>query len=349
MRKKILQTVILFLITVVSNSQNNTVSQQQVDSAVKKITGEQYIRVPERDFETILENKIDEKVRSKVFFWVGLLVGAVTFIMVLLNYYITNKQKEQIQEYTKQQVLETQKELQALIGREFQQYFDAVEDKLKHLTDFLNIMWKESAYNLTDRTRNNKDVIDTEEAETFNSFLENKMFALKDKTQIKLIDAYVRCMYFSTKAFTDNERFSKMRELVNVYGQKLQLLPQTYAMAAIGFQDRYEQYNQADDRNKCVECCDEALKKLPDYGTPYAVKIEVFMIDYMKAFDVNEQNLAKNNLLRIFKLIENNSSTYLVPEITQRLQTDRASFMKKYIDELEKDFKPEITKLNIAL
>jgi len=349
MNKIFIAACIFILLPVLVNAQNNAATQQQVDSAVEKITGEQYVRIPNKDFDTLLENKIDEKVSSKVFFWVGLLVGTISFILVLLNYYVVNKQKEQIQEYVKKELSETQKELQKQMQHEFQKYFEAVDKRLNDLMSIFSLVWRECAYNLIDRTKNNKNIITAEEAESFNALLDNKTFILKDESVARVIDSYVRCIYYSTRAFTDHERFSKMHELITVYGQKIKLLPETYASAAIAFQDRYEQFNQAEDRIKCIECCEESIKKQPDYGTSYAVKIEVYMIDFLRAFDPAEQNTAKGNVLRMLKIIENSSSTYLLPELTDRLKNDRKGFLKKYIDELENQFKPELTKLNIVL
>ena len=106
---------------------------------------------------------------------------------------------------------------------------------------------------------------------------------------------------------------------------ELTLKPSTYANAAIALSSIYARHGNKADRDTCIDCCDKSLSRLPNYGLPYAMKLEVSMIDFKKAFDDNDKQAALENIRRTFNDIKNNQSHALSYEIIERLDLQTRS------------------------
>lgn len=174
-------------------------------------------------------------------------------------------------------------------------------------------------------------------------FLENEKIVFSDSNKKALIDSLMRCYYHTLPA---DKRNKKMIELLNRY-KGFELLPQTYAHAAIALENEYEYSGNQKEFDSCIKCCNTSIEISHDYGTAYAIKLEIYVIRYSKAFNEKEKQSAEDEILRTFKSIEINQSQYLCIEILQRLELDRGvPFLQKYIELLEKLFQVQVAKIS---
>jgi hypothetical protein len=87
----------------------------------------------------------------------------------------------------------------------------------------------------------------------------------------------------------------------------------------------------------------KSIVRLQDYGTAYAVKLEVYAMDYKKAFNESEKAEAKMNLKRVFAAINNNQSKHICKEVNERFNLDyKIPYLNPYIVVLDTDFTDEM-------
>jgi len=211
-----------------------------------------------------------------------------------------------------------------------------VEQKISEAT---RIIWNDIADNKI-RTVKDLGFKGSSLAKELNEFLDNLSVKLSTDKKKQLVDALMRCFYYSDSKDLKEQGFdtnyNEMAKLLKKY-DVLELLPETYATAAIAFNNIYEQHHMPEDKKFCLDCCDKSLNKSKDYGEAFAVKLEVYAIDYVKAFDDAEKQKSKEELKRIFHELKVSRSNYLHIDTLSRLYIDRnVKNLKVYIDELEK-------------
>ncbi len=129
-----------------------------------------------------------------------------------------------------------------------------------------------------------------------------------------------------------------MIDLTKQYEEKYTLRPETYANAAIAFLDWFELYGNEDYFNSAIENCNKSIKALPDYGLAFALKIELYIMAISKSFNDAAKHHFENELLRVFKDIENNNSPLLCGELISRFEIDKQGAVKPYIELLYKEY-----------
>ena len=174
-------------------------------------------------------------------------------------------------------------------------------------------------------------------------FLENKNIVIPVKTRIKMIDTLVRCYYSTQNLGPEVNKYKKMIEIVNKYEKEYDLFPETFVNAAIALSNQYEYYGVKSDRDACLEACDKSIVRLQDYGTAYAVKLEVYAMDFKKAFNEAEKEDAKTNIKRVFTSINNNQSKHICKEVNDRFNLDyKIPYLNPYIVVLDTEFSAEM-------
>lgn len=358
MKPLLLFLLLLFCLPALSqDNQNIEALKQRIDSLQHRLDDANYVHVPRKDYDDQLSYTVSNAVSNSIWKWIG---GLAT-VMGLVGIFISNFFKGQIEENVKRQIdeklksvsdkfkaLEEKNDIENL--RQDNRLRDLTEriDKLlqlqttfvsetttsieKKLEDSLGFMWDdiaESKYNrIKEQQFKGQKLID----ETI-YFLEQKNIKLKPEKSIILVDGLMRC-YYNTPEVKD--KYKKMIALLRQYETQFELMPETYASAAIALINNYEMYGLKVDRDACLDSCEKSINRLPDYGTSYAVKLEAYMIDYKKAFSDVERAEAIENTERTFSSIENNQSTYLSKELVQRLYLDKeVKYLKQYIQALD--------------
>ncbi len=211
-----------------------------------------------------------------------------------------------------------------------------VEKKISAATQ---IIWNDIADN---KLRNAKEAnyVGGSLARELNDFLDNDSVILTMEKKQFLVDALMRCLYATSESELKKsgyDKYNAMIELLKKHESNIDLLPETYANAAIALTNNYEHYKNEEDKKLSIDCCDKALLKLKDYGIPFVLKLEIYSIDYKKAYDQAERDVSLDQLRRIFHAINNNQSGALFFEALERMNVDKkVAYLKPYLELIEK-------------
>jgi hypothetical protein len=216
---------------------------------------------------------------------------------------------------------------------------DVTADVEKKISEATQMIWNDIADNKL-RTAREANYVGGLLAKELNEFLDNDSVVLTMEKKQLLVDALMRCFYVTPEAEIKSQGYGKkydeMIELLKKYESKIDLLPETYVNAAIALTNNYEYYKNDEDKRLSIDCCDKALLKLKDYGIPFVLKLEIYSIDYKKAYDQSEKNVSLDQLRRVFHAISSNQSGALLFEAIDRLRIDKAvPYLKPYLELLE--------------
>lgn len=311
-----------------SFSQGNIDSlNAKIDSLERKLNNENYTRIPNKDFDNILSQKVNEEVSDQidnVKKWIAIIEG---LIVLCLGFFAKYYFKDMVQKELK----ETSAKLEASIN-------DLID---KRLTESIGIIWDDVASNLLSKAKQS-NYQDDSIINSISHFLETENLKVSDDLKSELITALVRSYFYSAK----KDKVERLMQIITKYeNEKIKIKPETYADAAIVFCDNYEYFGTQNFYNSSVEYADKSINALPDYGVAYAIKFEVFLISYKKAGDdATEKANALDNIKRLFRSISNNKSDVVCAEAIVRFEDD--TYLKDYLGELNKQFTNEMKEMN---
>jgi hypothetical protein len=289
----------------------------------KSVNQDSYTRIPNKDFENIIDNKIQKSMREIVNWWLVVIAALISLMGFLANKYA----KAYLQTIVEGKVNQLNKENEEKIKSISTHYFSTVIDSL---LDFkIETITK----------KNNK--VEEAVVDDLKSYLADESITITERKKVFLIDTIMRCYYYGNYP----QRIEKMIDLIKEYEMKFPLLESTYVNAAIAFSDMYDRYGTKDFLNSAIENCNKSIRILPDYGLAFALKLELFTMAISKAFDGNEAKQYETELLKVFKDIGNNTSPYLCSELIARFDADRNSFMGPYLEKLYKSYESEMAKV----
>ena len=307
-----------------------TVSAQKNDSLNTRITKLEksigqgsYTRIPNKDFENIIDGKIQKSMRDTLNWWLFVIAAFVSALGFLVNKYAKNH----LQTIVDAKVNLLKKENEEKIKSISHHYFSTVIDSL---LDFKieTIVKKNSKVE--------ESVVDD-----LKSYLTDEGITITENKKVILIDTIMRCYYHSNFP----QRIEKMIELIREYEEKFTLIETTYANAAIAFSGMYDRYGTKDYLISAIENCNKSIRILPDYGLAFAQKLELYIMAISKSFDIAEKDHFETELLKVFKDIENNTSTYLCAELIARMEVDKSSYLGRYLEKLFADYPGEMAKI----
>jgi hypothetical protein len=282
-----------------------------------------YTRIPNTDFENIIDNKIQKSLRETLNWWLIVIAALVSALGFLINRYA----KAYLQTIVDAKVNQLKNENEEQIKRISNQYFSSV---IESLVDFKMETIQKKMFKV-------EEII----VEDLISYLNDEKITISEKKKVDLIDVIMRCYYYNNYP----QRKEKMIKLIKEYGDDFNLLSTTYANAAIAFSSMYDIYGTKDYLDSAIENCNNSIRILPDYGLAFALKLELYTIAQVKALDDEEKLLYEKELQKVFREIENNSSTYLCTELISRFKEDENTFMKTYLDILYSGYPDDIARI----
>lgn len=179
--------------------------------------------------------------------------------------------------------------------------------------------------------------------DSLNKLLESEDIKLSDRKKIDLVDALIRCYYY--KKDIEAKSGDVMINVIEKYEKTLDLKPEIFANVAIKACNYYEYYGTPKFRDAVQVYCHKSINMLPDYGIPYTVLLELYMIDSKNSKNKEEKSLAEKNIFQTFKSIENNKSTILPIEIMERIKVDGPSYLKEYIGTMLNGYTAELNQI----
>lgn len=350
--------LLAIIISVQTSAQKNdeiVKLKKQIDSLQQRIEEKSYTRIPALDYEKNLQVSVEKAVSDSITNWIGFLALMIGLVGVFVGAFFKNQIRDQVSENLKT-ITDTINEFKSSeleINTKQDDKLKEFDNEFINLKEALNKFMAESEIQINKKVNQTlsfmgNDIADSKmriaEARQYKgmeligeiiSLLDNENIVMRKAKRVALIDILMRCYYYTPPI---DENFKQMIKLLRRYetDTELTLMPETYATAAIALCNNYEYYGSKEDRETCIDCCDKSLKCLHGYGLPYAIKLEVAMIDLKKAFDDKDRQAALENLNRIFNDIRNNQHTALSYDIISRLEQDRlVKYLQEYIDNLE--------------
>ncbi len=307
-----------------AQQKTNDSLRAKIDTLEKKLEEDNYTRIPKKDFDNLLTEKVNRQVSEElqgIIKWISIITGLIAVILSFLAKYYFN-------DIIRKELAGTSQKLEENIRTSID----------KRLIDTVSVIWEDGASNLI-RKAKELNYQDESIINSISHFLETENLKLDEEVKLNLIAALVKCYFYSQK----KDKIQRLIQIITKYeNEKLKLRPETYADAAIVFCDNYEFYGTANYSSAAIDYCDKSISALPDYGTPYAVKFEVFMINFKKAYDNTDIATALDNVKRLFKAIANNKSDVVCAETIARFFGDKKVYLNEYLEELEKQFPQEI-------
>ena len=295
----------------------------KVEKLDQKVEEGSYTRIPNQDFENIVDNKIEKSLRETLRWWLFVIAALVSVLGFLVNKYA----KAYLQTIVDEKVNHLKKENEDKIKAISTRYFSTV---IESLLDF-------KVETITKKNHN----VDESMVNDLKNYLNDESLSIPEAKKVSLIDTIMRCYYYSNYP----QRIEKMIDLIKEYEEKLTLLQTTYVNAAIAFSDMYDRYGNRDFMTSAIENCNKSIKILPDYGLAYALKLELYVMAISKAFDDADLQQNERELRKVFNDIEKNRSTFLCKELFDRFEIDKNTFMAPYLDKLYAEFPDEINKI----
>lgn len=216
----------------------------QLNKLQNSIEQNSYTRIPNKDFETIIDNKIGKSMREIVNWWLIVIAALVSVLGFLVNKYA----KTYLQTIIDGKVNQLKKENEEQIKSISTHYFSTIGDSL---IDFKLETIKKRDYKVEE------PVVDD-----LKRSLKDESIPITEYKKVSLIDTIMLCYYYSNYP----ERIKKMIDLIKEYEEKFTLLSTTYVNAAIAFAGMYNEYGEKDFLNSAIENCNKSIKILPDYG-----------------------------------------------------------------------------------
>lgn len=320
----------------------NTV-EKRLDSIENNLRESNYVRVPQKDFDEVLDARVSRAAKDEVQGWAWIIVTFFGALMTLLTFSLNRKMKDEVAEKIdiKSKNIEQSIETISKGQLEIMKKVGILDEKVANSMD---MFWDEMALLILEKAADKKN-LDAEFEKKINLFLKYEHVKLSEKRQIQLIDALMRSYYYSPD---EDTKYKKMVDLIREYEDQFELEPQTYANAAIAHSNNYELYGHESDRNNSLDNCEKSILRKKDYGIPYTVKLEIYIIDHEKSIEQDKKDEAIRNLRQTFRSIENNQSNIIAVEVNERMSVDRSiDYLKPYYNKLEQLFPFELNKIRL--
>jgi hypothetical protein len=361
MKAILLATIFLCLVVDVAGQESVIDSlQQKIEFLEQRMDEKNYTRVPTEDLENLLDVKVANEVYNSLWKWIAGLVVFIGFVGYLVRQYSRTLISDDVQKEvtkTRTELLEklsaTNKDLQRenqaqdqkidTLHADFLKFKEAQQIFREESTKMIDEKLKTSFRVLSDNVAEiieNKAVIKKYKGvdliEEIEAALNNSGFNFSKTKKVKLIDTLVNCYYYTTEA---KDRSERIINIVKEYEKEFELLTQTYATTAIFLTNQYEYYGIKLLRDSCLDACEKSISRLYDYGTAYTLKLEVFAIDYFKAFDETDKQVAIENIKKTMNAIRHNQSPHICMEILERFDLDsKVAYLNPYLKLLEEQF-----------
>ena len=364
-----------------SQSQDKITNEKAIKESLENIIEDNYIRIPNEDFDAIVQHQLSNLVNKKFNTLFGIAVAGITlisFISVrLFNQSKISNEKlikaevalaakdaiKELQDYYKENIKSKLDEL----GQRIEKSIELLQIELRSNVDILkkdhtntiDVLKKDNSSSLSIindqilrakqqvsraeeymanlEIQNLRELIVSKSGKSyrFPEDLERTKNVLRDlenneiKFQIPTVVNLLSYIYY------DQRMYNEVNELISKYEENYILHSNTYINGALTAISDYNNYNTFAQRNKAIEYLDKSSDRTKGYGEALALKLEVFMMDFVRSNnDSNRAEALKNSskVLHNILMSENKMPSY---ETVSRLMRDyKIQSYKKYIQPL---------------
>ncbi|MFD1614908.1 hypothetical protein [Gelatiniphilus marinus] len=341
------------------------VTEELITEKVKEVIGEnEYIRIPLTNFENDIQSKISATINKRINNLIGFLV-AIIGIMSALSIIQSNRSRNILKEQVLAQIsadlnsktVETREFFEGIIN-------SRLKDIEKQLMEKLELQFKSNAENIKQvenqllqsksQITKAEDYLINIEFESLQKMLRERKYdyattlkrlttLLKDVEDKKREDLLPDIVDLLTLIYYDYKNYNEVTDLINKYEGKIKFKSSSYVNAALTGLYDYHNFNSLMQRAQALIYLDKSLELIQGYGSALALKLEIFMMDYIRAEDDEQKDKAIKDAKTVFDKILKSESGAPSYETINRLNRDSTILSyKKYFDKLNELFPEEL-------
>ena len=346
------------------------ISSKKVEEAIEKITDNQYVRIPKKDFDAIIENQITVLVNKKINTLIALVVAAIGLFSGL-SLFQNMKSKSSLKEELLSRISGVKNELgaelqsfiekitEATIEPRFKNYEKFVELEIRNVkseSQTLLVQIQEEFKRVVEERKRTKEYIIDSEFQLVQNAVNTKTYSKEDlvigerllkdlessNPENPKIPALVDLLSY---VYYDNRSYKELNQLIEKYKES-NLSSNTYINAALTAIYDYHNYATSDKKIKALDYLDRSLQITQAYGEALGLKLEIFMMDYTRNDKPEVKNEAVANAEAVIESILNSASDIPAYETINRLSRDiTLESYKNLIDTLYDLFKKEMEQI----
>ncbi|MEZ4778721.1 MAG: hypothetical protein R2786_04990 [Flavobacteriaceae bacterium] len=371
MKKYIVITFICLNFFCISMAQTpDEISNKKVEEAIEKVTENQYVRIPKKDFDAIIENQITVLVNKKINTLIALVVAAIGLFSGL-SLFQNMKSKSSLKEEMLSRISGIKNELgaelqgfiekitEANIEPRFKNYEKFVELEVRNVkseSQTLLVQIQEEFKRVVEERKRTKEYIIDSEFQLVQNAVNTKTYSkddlvigerlLKDlettNPQNPKIPPLVDLLSY---VYYDNRSYKELNQLIEKYKDS-NLSSNTYINAALTAIYDYHNYATPDKKIKALDYLDRSLEITQAYGEALGLKLEIFMMDYTRNDKKEVKKEAVANAEAVIESILKSASDIPSYETINRLSRDiTLESYQNLIDSLYDLFKAEMEQM----
>lgn len=348
-------------------AQQPTVTENSDDAlkeAVEKLIEEEYIRIPKKDFDAIVEHQISERVNKK-FNNLLYLLGAIIALLSTFSIIQANRAKNALREHIDTRINNDTAKAMTDIKNDYIKSIDPKMESLKlelknediHIRNSIDAIKNDVNQKLLSIEQQNEQTkrqVSRAEAYLTNVEIQELSNKVAQKTytdedierglqiikdiessntnlfQIPIVISHLSVILYNKR------RDSQLIELISEYEKKYTLKGNVYVNGALIALETFHNYaSSRDKRDIALEFLEKSLLATEGYGIALAVKLEIYMIDHIRAINDAKRKEAILQAESIIHDILTSGSELPAYETINRLTIDfKQSSYTNYVDQL---------------
>lgn len=339
---------------------DDKVLTQKVYEIIEK---NEYVRIPIEDFDDKIENKITTSLDTRFKTLIGFLV-AIIGVLSTLSVIQSNRSRNLLKEQVSTQI---SSELTAKTN-EYRNYYEQyinsrLKDMENQIKDKIEMELKSNMENIRNvelqLQQSNNQIKAAEEYllniefEELRKQIMSREYVYEitlDRTINLLKNAEAKekqlllpeIINLLTYIYYDYKKYNEVTGLLDKYEGKIKFVSTSYINAALTAISDYHNFNSVSQRMKALDYLNKSLELTQGYGQAQALKLEIFMMDYLRA-EEDKKELALKDAKQVLNDLLNSESNAPSYETINRLNTDFDYIaFKKYVETLYKLFPEEL-------
>jgi|GEM_PF-1839862 len=348
MKKSLLIFSVLILLSELANTQQSTseIDPETLENAIEEVVESNYIRIPQKDFDSIIDNEISKRVNSRINQLIGITVAAIGLFSGL-SLFQNIRIKNSIQEDLSSRVSGLRNEMTGELREYIEKSTNSnIEPRFKNFERFVELEIKtaksdgqatliraqQELNNLSvEKERIRQFVIDSE-FKLVEDAINTKRYSNEDiEIAERLLhdleeldpesNKIIRLVDLLCYAYYDKKMYVELDAIITKY-QDRTLSANTFIHGALAAMYDYHTYATNEKKIKALDYLDRSLQVAQAYGEALGLKLEIFMMDYLRNEDVKIKNKAIENADKVIKNILSSASDIPSYETIYRLSRD---------------------------
>jgi hypothetical protein len=342
-------------------------TEDQIKKALEEVIDDDYVRIPKKDFDVIIENRISNIVGAKINTIIGITVATIGLLSAL-SFFQNLKSRSSLKEEIDSKFSGLKNEITADLREfvndyskasidprfEFFEKLIALETKnVKSESETLLVQIQEAHSKAKEEQARTRRFIMEGEAQELINIVKNKTNKPEDiATGERLLKEFMEIHPNSPTINTvidilsymyyDQKSYKEVNELLSKYGDR-NLSATVYINGALTAIFDYHQYATPEKKSIALDYLDKALHITQGYGEALGLKLEIFMMDYFRTEKEEIKKEAAIQAEAVLDSILNSASDIPAYETVSRLSRDfRLESYKKLITNLHELFKDKI-------